>query len=73
VAGAVGGFVFGAAAGAFLAVIGFEDPRVHAVGGGVAGFLVSIPISYLFFRIFVATIIVKRIQTRTSQVVGEAV
>lgn len=62
--GMIAGFVAGAFAGGFLAVIGFEDPRIHAAGGAVAGFIVGIPISYAVFRVFVANVIVKRIKMR---------
>lgn len=68
--GMLAGIVAGALAGGFLAMIGFEDSRVHMAGGALAGFIVGIPISYALFRVFVASIIVKRIKMRHLDVRG---
>lgn len=66
----VGGFVAGAIVGGImggvLGAVGADMQTIRIVGG-VAGFLVSVPISFLFFRIFVGAMIVKKIESRMAQ------
>ena len=66
-AGATAGFLAGAVAGFLLTLLGVDKQWITMGAGAAAGFIVGIPISYAFFRIFVASIIVKRIIERTSQ------
>ena len=60
VAGLICGAVIGAILGAAMGAAGVPIPTIQVVCG-IAGFLVSIPISYLFFRIFVSRFIVQKL------------
>ena len=61
----VGGFILGVILGAILgitlAATGTE-PEVIKIVGRIAGFIMSIPLSYLFFRLIVGAMIVKNIE-----------
>ena len=59
VAGFIGGAIIGAILGAAMGVAGVPIPTIQIVCG-IAGFLVSIPISYLFFRVFVSRLIAQK-------------
>ena len=64
-----GGFILGSIAGgivgAVLGAAGVGLQKITLICGGV-GFLVGIPLSYALFRVFVATMIVKKIKNRAS-------
>ena len=65
----VGGFIAGAVVGgilgAFLGAAGFSISIIKLLCGG-AGFLAGLPISYLFFRMFVAHFLVQKIIASTA-------
>ena len=65
----VGGFILGAVAGAIvgaiLSVAGVDLQAIALICGGV-GFVVSIPLSYVLFRVFVAAMIVKKVMERAA-------
>ena len=66
----VGGFVAGAVVGGVCGgVLGGLGVSMRAIKGicGVLGFLVGLPISYLFFRIFVSRFIVQKLTVETSE------
>jgi hypothetical protein len=66
----VGGFIMGAVIGAMLGEIlsaGGVPISIIKVLCGAAGFIAGLPVSYLFFRIFVARFIVRKL---TSNEIG---
>jgi hypothetical protein len=63
VAGFIVGFVVGGVLGALLKFVG-APPTMIAVLCSGAGFVASLPISYLFFRIFVSRFIVQKLVTQ---------
>jgi len=71
------GFIAGAVAGGLigivLAVSGVQNVTAFQVAGGIAGFLVSLPISYGFFRLFVGKFIVNKILKGMGVAVGHHV
>ncbi len=62
-----GGFVLGAIAGgiagAIMGAAGADIQSIKLIAGGI-GFVISIPISYGFFRFFVSVMIVRKIAAR---------
>jgi len=64
-ASTVGIILVSTAVGFTLSAIGAGPYEITLVCG-VAGFLVSIPLSYIMFRVFVAKMIVRKVQQRTS-------
>lgn len=72
----VGGFVVGAVVGGICGgVLGALGVSVRAIKGicGILGFLAGLPISYLFFRVFVSRFIVHKLTVQTSDAVTPAV
>src|SRR5688500_15171769 len=69
----VGGFLVGAIVGGILGgamgVAGIPVSTIRIICG-VVGFVLSVPISYLFFRLFVSRFIVQKL---TSQITAPAV
>ena len=65
----VGGFIAGAFAGGILGMVlgaaGMPVRTIRLLCGG-AGFIVGLPISYLFFRLFVAHFIVRKFTQKTA-------
>ena len=62
VAGFIAGAIIGGILGAAMGVAGVPVRTIQIICG-IAGFLVSVPLSYLFFRIFVARFIVQKLTT----------
>ncbi|MEO0491637.1 MAG: hypothetical protein AAFX95_11010 [Cyanobacteria bacterium J06639_16] len=62
IGGGVVGFIFGAIIGVILGISGVTDPNVLATAGGIIGFIVGIPVSYLSFRFFVGKFIVDKVR-----------
>lgn len=60
--GGVVGFIFGAIIGLIMGIAGITDPNVLATAGGIIGFLVGIPVSYISFRFFVGKFIVDKLK-----------
>ena len=60
IGGAIAGAVIGGLLGAVLGAAGVPIQTIRLVCGG-AGFLAGLPISYLFFRIFVSRFIVQKL------------
>ena len=67
IAGFIVGAVVGAVLGAILKFVGAPPTMITIVCGG-AGFVASLPISYLFFRIFVSRFVVQPV---ISEMVSE--
>jgi ABC-type uncharacterized transport system permease subunit len=66
----IGGFIFGAIIGGMLgAVLGVAqaDMQTIRIVAGIAGFLISIPVNFAFFRLFVDLLIVRRIEARMGE------
>jgi hypothetical protein len=63
VGGGVAGAVFGGVLGGFLGVAKVPIETIKTVAG-IAGFIISLPISYLFFRLFVSRFIVQKLALR---------
>ncbi|MCP3962821.1 MAG: hypothetical protein GY719_33705 [bacterium] len=61
VAGALAGAIFGGIAGFMLGASGVTDATTLQIAGGIMGFIVGLPISYLCFRFFVGKFIVKKL------------
>jgi hypothetical protein len=60
---AVGGFIAGAVAGGVLgAILGASGWSANsiALAAGLTGFILSLPISYFFFRFFVARLLASK-------------
>ena len=62
VAGFIGGAIIGGILGAAMGVAGVPIRTIQIICG-IAGFLISVPLSYLFFRIFVSRCIVQKLTT----------
>jgi ABC-type uncharacterized transport system permease subunit len=62
IVGALAGAVAGGVLGGGLAVAGVSIDTIK-IAGGVAGFLIGLPISYFFFRFFVSHFIVRKLST----------
>jgi ABC-type uncharacterized transport system permease subunit len=60
VAAFIVGAIVGAVLGAAMGMAGVPIRTIQIICG-IAGFLVSIPLSYLFFRIFVSRFIVQKL------------
>ena len=69
VAGLILGALAGALVGALLGALGVDMAAIRVVCG-LAGFLVSIPLSYLSFRFVVGRMIVKKIEARVDEADG---
>ena len=65
--GAVGGFVVGAILGA----AGVGTNNIKVICGGVA-FILTIPLSYILFRVFVDTMIIKKAQKSIQDMMQES-
>ena len=65
VAAFIVGAIVGAVLGAAMGMAGVPIRTIQVVCG-IAGFLVSIPLSYLFFRIFVSRFIVQKLTDLVS-------
>ena len=65
VGGAVAGFIGGALIGGILGAAGTK-PEVIRAAGGVVGFIMAMPVSYLVFRFMVAKFIVSKLESATS-------
>src|SRR5262245_40536585 len=64
-----GGFIAGAVAGGILgAALGAAGVPIHIIKVlcSGAGFLIALPISYLFFRLFVSRFIVEKLTAQTA-------
>ncbi|MEO8352606.1 MAG: hypothetical protein ABI680_12790 [Chthoniobacteraceae bacterium] len=63
----IGGGLAGALAGGFLGgvlgVAGMPSGSIK-LAGSIAGFLVSLPVSYFFFRYFVSRFLIQKLTTR---------
>lgn len=70
VSGAIVGAVCGAIMGVVFVASGIRDTDSLRLVGAVTGFVVSLPISYLFFRVFVGKLIVAKLLERMSAVQG---
>ena len=74
ICGFVAGFFAGFIAGATLSLLGVTDKSMLVFAGGAAGTIVGIPISYLFFRLFVGKLIVgkftRRLKAETEGMAG---
>ena len=64
--GAIAGFIVGAVLGGILGASGVE-PRYIGIAGAVAGFLVSMPVSYAVFRLVVSQFIVRKLNAAAAQ------
>ena len=62
VGGFIGGAIIGGILGAAMGVAGVPIRTIQIICG-IAGFLLSVPLSYLFFRIFVSRCIVQKLTT----------
>ncbi len=71
VAAFIVGAIVGAVLGAAMGMAGMPIRTIQIICG-IAGFLVSIPVSYLFFRIFVSRFIVQKITDVVSNPLNPA-
>ena len=65
------GFILGAIAGGIVGVvltIAEVDSSIIPIAGGIAGFIISIPLSYGLFRLIVGTMIVKKAEKQLQNV-----
>ena len=67
VLGAIGGFVVGAILGA----AGVDVNNIKVICGGVA-FILTIPLSYVLFRVFVGKMIVNKVQKSIQDIMQES-
>lgn len=71
----IGTIVLGAVAGAILGIVlsmqGLDLGTVKAICG-VVGFILAIPVSYVFFRFFVGKMIVEKIEADLHDVIEAA-
>jgi uncharacterized protein (DUF697 family) len=66
IGGGIVGAIFGAIAGAILGLMGCET-RVIKIVCAILGGVVALPVSYGFFRLFVAKMIVRKVSERLSK------
>jgi len=50
VGGGIAGFIVGLFSGIIMTIAGVESQPMHALVGGVAGYIISIPISFLVYK-----------------------
>ena len=65
VGGTIAGFIAGVLVGLVLGVFGVGQTGLQAAGG-IMGFLLALPISYLCFRVMVAKFVVEKLTPAES-------
>ncbi len=65
IGGSVFGAIVGAITGAIMGASGVEMKTIQFVCA-ILGFLISIPVSFILFRIVVATLVVRKVQANLA-------
>jgi hypothetical protein len=68
VGSAIVGFIGGGLIGGVLGMSGAR-PQMIRVAGGIVGFVLSMPVSYVVFRFVVAKFIVEKVESQASNVI----